>query len=90
MKIVVTSAKPVLTQMGRLRKDVPVDVPDQLGRFLIERGDAVAFETKESQDRPSVAVGEDTPSSASLPAQASPQTTAKKSEPGASRRIRKR
>ena len=47
MKIVVTSKKPVHTaECGTLPVDMPVEVSDALGKFLIERGDATPFETK--------------------------------------------
>lgn len=46
MQILITSKKPVLTQMGRLAKDTVADVPHSLAMFLIDRGDAVAYETK--------------------------------------------
>jgi hypothetical protein len=46
MKIIITSKKPVLTQFGRHPHGVVVDVPDALASFLIERGDAAAYETK--------------------------------------------
>lgn len=67
MKIVVVTKKPVLTPTGRLPKDIPVDVADQLGKFLIERGDAMLFEVKERIDRPFVDAGKMELSSA-LPA----------------------
>jgi hypothetical protein len=90
MKIVVITKKPVLTTYGRLPKDKPVDVNDHLARFLIERGDAVAFETKERMDRPSVAAGAMEPSSALPVAQASQVTMLSESEPGVKRRGRPR
>lgn len=90
MKIVVTSKKPVLTTYGRLPANVPVDVADQLAKFLIERGDAVLFETKQAIDRPSEAAGKTEPSSASPAAQASQVTTPSESESGAKRRGRPR
>lgn len=88
MKIVVINKKPVLTQFGRLPKDIPVDVPDQLAKFLIERGDAVALETKESMDRPTVAAGNQESLSASPVAPASQETTSSASESGVKRRGR--
>lgn len=90
MKIVVINKKPVLTQFGRLPKDLPVDVPDQLAKFLIERGDAVALETKEKMDRPTEAAGTTEPLSASPVAQVSQQTTLSASESGVKRRGRPR
>ena len=75
MKIVITSKKPVLTQFGRLPNGQTVDVPDQLGVFLIDRGDAVRFETKEAMDRPLQAAGKTEQSSALPVAQASPEQT---------------
>jgi hypothetical protein len=81
-KIVVTTKKPVLTQLGRLPKDVPVDIPQPLATFLIERGDAVLFETKEAMDRPYRAAGMEEPLSALPVAQASPMTTLNESESG--------
>jgi hypothetical protein len=90
LKIVVINKKPVLTQFGRLPKDIPVDVPDQLAKFLIERGDAVAMETKEKMDRPTEAAGITEPLSALPVAPASLQTTLPSSELGAKRRGRPR
>lgn len=88
MKIVITSTKPVLTQFGRLPKGQAVDVPEQLAKFLIDRGDAVAFETKQAIDRPSVAAGTMESSSALPVAPASQVTTPSESEPGVKRRGR--
>ena len=90
MKIVVVTKKPVLTQFGRLPKDIPVDVPAQLAKFLIERGDAVALETKNQMDRPTVAAGTTELLSASPAAQALPQTTLSESGSGVKRRGRPR
>jgi hypothetical protein len=87
-KIVVTNKKPVLTQFGRLPQNVPVDVPPQLAKFLVERGDAVYLETKEKMDRPTQAAGTEGPSSALPVAPASPMTTLSASELGAKRRGR--
>jgi hypothetical protein len=52
MKIIITSKKPVLTQFGRHPHGVTVDVPDALASFLIERGDAAAYETKAAAPAP--------------------------------------
>lgn len=82
MKIVIVTKKPVLTTYGRLPKDNPVDVPDQLAKFLIERGDAMAYEVKVAQDRPSMAAGTMESSSASPVALASTQMTSSESESG--------
>jgi hypothetical protein len=90
MKIVVVTKKPVLTQFGRLAKDVPVDVPDQLAKFLIERGDAVAFEVKQRIDRPFVIAGSVEPLSAAPAAPASTSETLELSENGAKKRGRPR
>jgi hypothetical protein len=46
MKILITTKKPVLTPQGRLPSGTPVDVEDQLGKFLMDEGLAVLFETK--------------------------------------------
>lgn len=82
MKIVITSKKLVLTQHGRFPQGHTVDVPDQLALFLIERGEAVRFETKEAMNRPSQAVGATEPSSASPAAQVSPEQTPNESVSG--------
>lgn len=90
MKIVIVSKKPVLTPTGRLPKDIPVDVADQLGKFLIERGDAVLFEVKERIDRPFVDAGKMELSSALPAAPASTSETLISSENGAKKRGRPR
>ena len=90
MKIVVVTKKPVLTPTGRLPKDIPVEVPDQLGKFFIERGDAVLFEVKERIDRPFVDAGKMEQSSALPAAQASTSETLISSENGAKKRGRPR
>jgi stringent starvation protein B len=73
-----------------LPKDIPVDVPDQLGIFLIERGDAVTFEVKERIDRPFVDAGKAELSSAAPAAQASTSETLSTSDSGAKKRGRPR
>jgi hypothetical protein len=90
MKIVVVTKKPVLTQFGRLPKDIPVEVNDHLARFLIDRGDAVAYETKVAMDFPPLAAGLTALSSAQPVAQVFTETTSSASEPGAKRRGRPR
>lgn len=90
MKIVVISKKPVLTPTGRLPKDIPVDVADQLGKFLIERGDAVLFEVKERIDRPFVDAGKMEQSSALPAAPALTSETLISSESGVKKRGRPR
>ncbi len=90
MKIVVITKKPVLTQFGRLQKDIPVDVPDQLAKFLIERGDAVTFEVKERIDRPFVDAGKVEPLSAAPAGQASTSETLSTFDNGAKKRGRPR
>jgi stringent starvation protein B len=82
MKIVITSKKPVLTQFGRHPNGVMIDVPDQLAKFLIERGDAVRFETKEAMERPLQAAGEMEQSSALPVAQASQEQMSSESDSG--------
>ena len=90
MKIVVINKKPVLTQFGRLPKDIPVDVPDQLAKFLIDRGDAVPFEVKERLDRPFVDAGNVEPLSAAPAAPVLTSETLESSEDGAKKRGRPR
>lgn len=91
MKIVVTSKKPVLTAShGRLPRDIPVDVPEHLAKFLIDRGEAVLLETKELMDRPTKAAGMEALSSASPVAQASQPTMLSASESGVKKRGRPR
>jgi hypothetical protein len=89
-KIVVTNKKPVLTQFGRLPRDIPTDVPHQLAVFLVERGDAVYLETKEAMDRPFVAAGIKELSSALPVAPASQSQTLSESASGVKRRGRPR
>lgn len=90
MKIVVVTKKPVLTPTGRLPKDIPVDVADQLGKFLIERGDAMLFEVKERIDRPFQDAGKMELSSALPAAQALTSKTLILSKDGAKKRGRPR
>lgn len=90
MKIVITTKKPVLVPGGRLPAGVPVDVAPSLGKMFIERGDAVAFEVKESQDRPYQADGAEASLSALPAGQASQPMIANESESGAKRRGRPR
>ena len=90
MKIVVVTKKPVLTQFGRLVHGLPVDVPPQLAKFLIDRGDAVAYETKERMDRPIEADGTAALSSAWHQGHPLQPQTLSASEPGAKRRGRPR
>ena len=53
MKIVVTTDEIVRTaECGIIRKDVPTEVSDYLGNFLIERGEAVLYETKDEPVEP--------------------------------------
>ncbi len=54
MKIIITTQKPVLTQFGRLPYGMATDVPDQLAKFLVDRGDAAFVETKEAAVEPEV------------------------------------
>jgi stringent starvation protein B len=83
MKIVVTSKKPVMAVgYGRLPAGVPVEVADQLGLFLIERGEAVRMETKEAMDRPLAEGGEEEQSSSLPVGQASTEETSSESEAG--------
>ena len=81
-KIVVVTPKAVLTQFGKLPKDIPVDVPHGLADFLVTRGDAVYFQTKEAMDRPTLASGETEPSLPSPAVRASQSTTLNSSELG--------
>ena len=90
MRIVITTRKPVLTDLGRLPQGIPVDVPPLLGKHLLESGAAVLYETKVAMDRPIVAAGVVAPSSASPVAPASPQTTQIESANGARKRGRPR
>lgn len=64
MKIVVTTKKPVISPDGRrLARDIPIDVADLYGRFLVAEGLALPLEVKEAQDRPTGGAGEGTQSS---------------------------
>ena len=57
MKIVVTTKKPVISPDGRrLARDIPIDVAELYGRFLIAEGLALPLEVKEAQDRPTGAL----------------------------------
>lgn len=82
MKIVITSRKPVLTQLGRLPAGIPIDVPELLAKHLIEHGDAVLYETKEAMDRPIKAAGKVEPLSHSPAAPVLPEATLNESEAG--------
>jgi hypothetical protein len=83
MKIVITSKKPVMASgHGRLPAGVPIDLPANLAKFFIERGEAVLLETKEAMDRP-LAEGGEVEQSSSLPAaQALQEETSSGSEAG--------
>lgn len=83
MKIVITSKKPVMASgHGRLPAGVPIDLPANLAKFFIERGEAVLLETKEAMDRP-LAEGGEVEQSSSLPVgQASQEETSSESESG--------
>lgn len=81
-KIVVTSKKPVRTQFGVLPKDIPIDLPHGLATFLMDRGEAVLYETKVAMDRPTLASGETEPLLPSPAAPVSQSTTLSLSEPG--------
>ena len=84
MQIVVTATKPVRTvEGGTLPRDVKIEVSDALGRFLVERGEAVLYETKVAQENPSVAAGQAKPSASSPAAQASAPKTLQVSKAGA-------
>lgn len=90
MKIHITSKKPVLTQHGRLAVGSTVEVQDQLAKFLIERGDAVAFEVKEALERPLLADGAEVSLSALPVVQASQPMIASESDHGAKKQVRPR
>ena len=60
----------------------PNEVADQLGLFLIERGEAVRMETKEAMDRPLAEDGEEAQSSSLPVGQASQEETLSESETG--------
>lgn len=77
-------------RLGRLSPGRIVDVPDKTARRWISGKAAEEYETKVLHDRPSPAGGMTEPSSASPPAQVSPQTTSNASEPGAPKRSRRR
>jgi hypothetical protein len=92
MKIVITTKKPLYAvgHANRLQVGVPIEVSDHLGKFYIERGDAVAYEVKEQMDRPSEADGAAASSSALPLAQASQPQTSSLSDSGDSPRKRGR
>ena len=90
MKIVITAKIVRTADYGTLAKDRVLEVPDHFAKFLIERGEAVRYETKEQMERPTVTAGKVEQLSASPAAQVSPQTTASASEPGAKRRRKSR
>lgn len=86
MKIVITSKKPLLTAShGRLAKDAVIDLPDHLAQFFIDRNEAVRYETKVAQERPTQAAGKVEQLSALPVAQASQSQTLSASESGARR-----
>lgn len=83
MKIVITSKKPIMASgYGRLPTGVPIDVPANLAKFFIERGEAVLLETKEAMDSPLVEGGEVEQSSSLPVGQASQEKTSSESETG--------
>ena len=76
MQIVVTTKKPVVSPTGRrLPRDIPIDVADLYGKFLIAEGLALPLEVKEAQDRPTGGAGEGTQSSVPPVAQVSIKQT---------------
>jgi len=91
MKIVIISKKGVIDDIkGRLPTNALVDLPDHKALFYISRGEAMRFETKVQQERPSQAVGAEELLSVSPAAQVSAQTTSSESATGAKRRGRPR
>ena len=80
MKIVITAKAINDDRHGRLRKDQVVDLIDHKAMFYVARGEAILYETKVKQDRPSPATG--APSFASPAAPALPQATATESGNG--------
>lgn len=89
MQVHVTSRKPIFDdRLGRLKAGDVVDLPEQKALFYIQRGEAVAYQTKVLQDRPSLGSG--TQLSASPAAPVSQQTTASESEYGVKKTARKK
>lgn len=88
MQIVITTKKPVLLPSGRLPSGVPVDVHPSIATMLIEKGEAVAVETKAAMDNLFTSAGV---SQSALPAdQASQSQTASESGNGDSPKRRGR
>lgn len=89
MKIVITSKKPVLTdKYGRLPKDKVIDIDDSTAKFLIERKDAILYETKEGQDNTlKVEIGQVSQQSVLPVAPVLPKKTLTKSKCGAKKAI---
>lgn len=88
MKIVITAKIVRTADYGTLAKDRVLEVPDHFAKFLIERGEAVRYETKEQMERPTVTAGKVEQLSASPAAQVSPSQTLNTSENGGKRRGR--
>lgn len=89
MKIYITTRKPIFDdRAGKMNPGDTVEMPDHKAMFYISRGEAVHYETKVRQERPSMGAGETLPSSASPVAHLSPKTTASESGYGVRKRKR--
>ena len=91
MEVIVIGKKAIPhDRLGVLLPGRRVDLPEQQARAFIRRGIAEEYSTKVMRDRPSLAVGETVPLSASPAAPASVQTMSPPSKPGEKRRGRQK
>ena len=89
MKISITTRKPIFDdRAGKLSQGDTVEMPDHKAMFYIARGEAVHYETKVRQERPSMGAGETLQLSALPVAHPSPKTTASESGYGVKKRKR--
>lgn len=90
MKITITTKKAILDdRLGRLVTGQSYEMPDAKALFYIQRGEAMAYETKVRQDYPLPDAGKVEQSSAAPAAPAYATKTLNESETGEKKRGRK-
>lgn len=88
MKVVVCAKKEIHLQDGPHVAGEIVELPDRIALRYLEKGAVERYETKVVRETPFAGPGEVQPSSALPVVQASAETTASGSEPGAKKRGR--